>query len=84
MGLHTYRRLLHPTTMSTFATGLSAQQWPSGRSLRFPPSCAKENPEMTDQDVLTARRPLIMDRYPAWQQDSVDEIIDLLEQKTGG
>lgn len=43
----------------------------------------EENPDMTDQEVLTARRPLIMDRYPAWQQDSIDEIVDLLEKRVG-
>ncbi len=43
----------------------------------------QEHPEMTDQEILTARRPLIMDRFPAWQQDSVEEIVGLLEQKVG-
>ena len=43
----------------------------------------EENPSMTDQEVLTARRPLIMERFPDWQQDSVEEIVQLLEQKAG-
>ena len=43
----------------------------------------EENPSMTDQEVLTARRPLIMERFPDWQQDSVEEIVQLLEQKVG-
>ena len=44
----------------------------------------EENPGMSDQEVLTARRPLILDRFPAWQQDSVDEIVGLLESSVGG
>ena len=43
----------------------------------------EENPSMTDQEILTARRPLIMERFPDWQQDSVEEIVQLLEQKVG-
>lgn len=43
----------------------------------------EENPSMTDQEILTARRPLIMERFPDWQQDSVEEIVELLEQKVG-
>ena len=42
-----------------------------------------ENPSMTDQEILTARRPLIMERFPDWQQDSVVEIVELLESKVG-
>ena len=43
----------------------------------------EENPSMTDQEILTARRPLIMERFPDWQQDSVEEIVELLEQRVG-
>ena len=43
----------------------------------------EENPSMTDQEVLTARRPLIMERFPDWQQDSVEEIVQLLDEKVG-
>ena len=42
-----------------------------------------ENPEMTDQELLAARRPLVTDRFPAWQQDSVEEIVELLEKSVG-
>ena len=43
----------------------------------------EENPGMSDQEILTARRPLVMERFPAWQQDSVEEIVELLESRVG-
>ena len=42
-----------------------------------------ENPNITDQEFLAVRRARTVDRWPAWQQATVEEIIEVLNRSLG-
>ena len=43
----------------------------------------REQPEATDQQLRASARPLNQERYPAWQQESVREIREMLAEHLG-